>query len=100
MHHVLLNQVLVPVPVGLLVPGERVVSVPVGDLGLVPVPVGDLGLVSVPVGDLGLVPVPVGDLGLVVSVPVGDPGLVPVPVGEVLVPGLRVPSVGDLVRLR
>ena len=92
MHHVLLNQVLVPVPVGLLVPGERVVSVPVGDLGLV---------VSVPVGDLGLVvSVPVGDLGLVVSVPVGDPGLVPVPVGEVLVPGLRVPSVGDLVRLR
>ena len=71
MHHVLLNQVLrVPVPVGLLVPGEREVSVPVGDLGLV------------------------------VSVPVGDPGLVPVPVGEVLVLGLRVPPVGDLVRLR
>ena len=92
MHHVLLNQVLVPVPVGLLVPGERVVSVPVGDLGLV---------VSVPVGDLGLVvSVPVGDLGLVVSVPVGDPGLVPVLVGEVLVPGLQVPSVGDLVRPR
>ena len=66
------------------------------------VPVGDLGLVvSVPVGDLGLVvSVPVGDLGLVVSVPVGDPGLVPVLVGEVLVPGLRVPPVGDLVRLR
>ena len=60
MHHVLLNQVLrVPVPVELLVPGERVVSVPVG-----------------------------------------DPGLVPVPVGEVLVLGLRVPSVGDLVRPR